>query len=343
MNRRDFLRPRHLASAAGHAVALLEEFTPASAAPQEAALLHFARRAMATRFEVILPFGTPRAAQAAEAALDEIGRLEAQLSVYRDTSEMSRLNQFAPYTALRAEDGLFELLCEAKTIHEQTAGAYDISAGALIKAWGFFRGPARVPLEEERARALGRTGMAHVILDRSERTVRYLKPGLEINLGSIGKGYALDRAAAILRDEWDISSALLHGGHSSILAVGTPPGQPRGWQIALGHPWNLERKIATIWLRDEAMGTSSATFRHLEHEGRMLGHILDPRTGWPAEGTALATTVAPTAARADALATALFILGAEGTRAYCDAHPEIGAALLPEGEHALLVTMGARR
>ena len=339
---RDFFRPRHLASAAGHALGLLDSIKPENDSTAEAALIRFARRAMATTFEVILPFGTPRADSAAEAALDEIDRLEAQLTVYRDTSEMSRLNQLAQYTALRVEDGLFELLSEAKRIHEDTGGAYDISAGALIKAWGFFRGPARIPSEAERQQALERTGMQSVLLDRSERTVRYLKPGLEMNLGSIGKGYALDRVAAILRDDWDISSALLHGGHSSILATGCPPGQPRGWPIALCHPWDAERKLGTVWLRDEAMGTSAVTFKHLEHEGRKLGHILDPRTGWPAESTAMVSVVSPTAAQADALATAFFILGAEGARAYCDTHLDIAAVLLPARSDAI-VTMGPTR
>src|SRR6185369_5324834 len=126
MNRRDFFRARQLSSAAGHALGLFDTIKPETASKEEAALIRFARRAMATKFEVILPFGTPRADAAAEAAFDEIDRLEAQLTVYRETSELSRLNQLAQYTALRVEDGLFELLCEAKTIHEETGGAYDI-------------------------------------------------------------------------------------------------------------------------------------------------------------------------------------------------------------------------
>src|SRR5438105_3757957 len=117
MNRRDFLRPARLASSAGRVLGLLEEVVLPEA-PQEAALLRFSRRAMATTFEIILPFGTPRAHDAADAALDEIDRLEAQLTVYRDNSEMSRLNQLAAFTSIRVEDGLFELLQEAKTIHE---------------------------------------------------------------------------------------------------------------------------------------------------------------------------------------------------------------------------------
>jgi thiamine biosynthesis lipoprotein len=93
-------------------------------------------------------------------------------------------------------------------------------------------------------------------------------------------------------------------------------------------------------LRDRAVGTSAATFQHLEYNGKKLGHILDPRTGWPAEGLASATAVARTAAEADALATAFFILGVEGARTYCDAHHGIGALLLPEGEEAAPIVLG---
>jgi thiamine biosynthesis lipoprotein len=185
--------------------------------------------------------------------------------------------------------------------------------------------------------------MGHVCLDAERRAVRYLRPGLEINLGSIGKGYALDRAAAVLREGWNLSAGLLHGGHSSVYAVGTEPGGDRGWLVGITHPWDTARRIAAVRLRDQALGTSAATFRHLEYNGRKLGHILDPRAGWPAEGMDLASVVAPTAAEADALATAFYILGVEKARAYCDTHPEVGAVLLPQGADAPVFVGLARR
>src|SRR5262249_42587733 len=162
-----------------------------------------------------------------------------------------------------------------------------------------------------------RVGMRHVVLDPEQRKVRFLKPGLEINLGSIGKGYALDRAAERLRRQGDLPSALLHGGQSSVYAIGTEPGEARGWAVGLQHPWSPGQQVAVVRLNDRALGTSAATFQHLEHNGRKLGHILAPRTGWPAVGLASASVVATTAAQADALATAFFILGVEQARAYC--------------------------
>ena len=342
MNRRSFLHPRRLAHAAGHAVGLLDELTPDSSAPSpsDVVMINVSRRAMATSFDILLPFGTPAVSAAAESALDTIDALEDHLSVYRDHSEVSRLNGIAYKEAMAVAENLFDLLTLAKRIAAETDGAFDISAGALIKAWGFFRGPRRVPSERERAEALQRIGMKYVVLDGATRTVRFLASGLEINLGSIGKGYALDRAAQLLQSEWNIASGLLHGGHSSVYAIGSRPGEDRGWPVGISHPWRRETRIAIVWLRNRAVGTSAASFQHLQWQGRKLGHILDPRTGWPAEGMASATAVAPTAAEADALATAFFILGVEKARQYCEAHPGIGAILLPEGPGSRPVICG---
>jgi FAD:protein FMN transferase len=304
--------------------------------PQEVALCRYARAAMATQFEVILPFGTPDATRLAERALDEIDRLEDQMTVFREHSEVSRLNRLAAEGPVTLEERLYGLLVRAARLTQETEGAFDVTTGALTKAWGFYRRQGQVPSAEERADVLQRVGMRHVELDHQRRSVRYLRRGLEINLGSIGKGYALDCAAELLHRE-GVSVGLIHGGHSSILAIGRDPTDRRGWGVGVRHPWQPERRLAVLRLRDRALGTSAATFQHLEYNGRKLGHILDPRSGWPAEGVASATVVAPTAAQADALATAFFILGVDGTSAYCQAHPEVGALLLPADESAPVV------
>ena len=170
MDRRDFLHPRHLVHTAGQILAAADELVPEAQAPAEdLALLRAARRAMATRFEILLPYGTPDALTLAEAAFDEIDRLEQQLTVYRETSELSRLNRLAPLMPVPVEQGLFDLLSLAALVTRETEGAYDITAGALIKAWGFYRGPRRVPADEERAEALAKVGMQHVVLDPETR------------------------------------------------------------------------------------------------------------------------------------------------------------------------------
>jgi len=176
-------------------------------------------------------------------------------------------------------------------------------------------------------------------LNPGRRSVRFLRDGMEINLGSIGKGYALDRAAEILR-AGKVRSALLHAGGSSVLAVGQQPHELRGWPVAIRHPWREGSSLGVVYLKDRALGTSAATFQHLQYNHRKLGHLLDPRRGWPAEGIASASAVAPTATQADALATAFFVLGVKQTRHYCETHRGIGAILLPEGEDASPVVIG---
>jgi thiamine biosynthesis lipoprotein len=267
-----------------------------------------------------------------------IDRLEAQLTVYRATSEVSRLNRLAPLALVPVESHLFDLLSLAQRLSRKTGGAFDITTGPLIKVWGFFQRAGKVPSDAELGAAMNVVGMQHISLDHERRSVRFDREGVEINLGSIGKGYALDRATELLRDGWRISSTLLDGGTSSILALGSPPDDAHGWEVGLKHPWE-PRRLARLRLRDRALATSGARHQHFNYNDRKLGHVLDPRTGRPAEGIALAAALAPTAAEADALATAFFVLGIEETRQYCDEHPQIGALLLADEPGAALIAV----
>lgn len=332
MERRDFLDPRRLANAAGE----LDDVADA-AAP---VLLRCARRAMATTFEAIFPFGTPDVHRLSSEALDEIDRLEAQLTVYRDSSEVSRLNAAAHRGPRRVAPNLFELLTLCRRLHDATEGAFDVAVGAIIRAWGFYRREGRVPPSHEREQALARSGMPYVALDEQKQTVHFLRPGLEINFGSVGKGYALDRAATLIHGAGGPAAFLLHGGHSSVLARGAEMPGRRGWAVGLLDPVRPQCRRGILHLRDRALATSAATHQHFEHEGRKLGHLIDPRIGWPAEGVLSATATAPTATEADALATAFFVLGADKTAAYCAAHPEIGAALITQAQPHRLLLLG---
>jgi thiamine biosynthesis lipoprotein len=331
MRRRDFLSARRLGKAAAQLLEVAGHLRDAERElTQDAVLLRFARRAMATTFEVIFPLGMAHAQAWADAALDEIDRLESQLTVYREDSDVSRLNARAAETSVAVEPSLFELLARARRLWNETGGAFDVTLGALVKAWGFHRREGRVPTLEQLAEARARSGFEHVHLDPENRNVHFKAPGLEINLGSIGKGHALDCVIRLLHRDGNVRHALVHGGHSSVFAMGDEPGSRRGWSIGLLDPENSERRLAVLRLRDRALGVSAATYQHFVHAGRKLGHILDPRSGWPAAGMRLAAATAPTAAEADALATAFYVLGIDGARSYCETHPAIGAALLPE-------------
>jgi thiamine biosynthesis lipoprotein len=340
MNRRDFLQPRSLAGTISRALSFLGEVRTTQESnhtPEDAALVRFNRRAMGTIFEIIFPITTPWAADAAASALDEIDRLENQMTVYRDDSEVSRINRLAGQGPIPVQQKLFELLQFAEELTCATEGAFDIAVGALIKAWGFYRRSGHVPSSEEGAKVIAHSGMSHVVLDSKNKTIT-LDRGVEINLGSIGKGFALDRAADVLCSHWGIKSALLHGGHSSLLAMGNPPKSDSGWPVGILDPTDTSRRRCILKLRNRAMGTSAATFQNLEYNGRRLGHILDPRTGWPAEGVLSASVTAPSAAVADGLATAFFVMGAERTAQYCAKHPDIGAVLLmPEASEPVVL------
>lgn len=339
-NRRDFLSGRSALEAAADVLAGSPELpTPSSArsqAPQH--LLQVSREAMACLWEVILPASEhARGAEAAIEALDLVDQLESQLTVYRDSSEVSLLNSAAASDPVVVEQRLFELFAHAKKLHALTGGAFDITAGPLTKTWGFYRRQGRMPSGDEIATTLALVGSHQLELDELATSVRFAQPGMEINLGAIGKGYTLDRCGQLLREQ-GVRHALVHGGNSSILAIGdrypavispekigenteknaakndeaesTKPATP-GWSVALRHPLKPQIRLAEFRLVNEALGTSGSGTQFFHHEGKRYGHIIDPRTGMPAAGVLSATVIAPSAADADALSTACYVLGLE--------------------------------
>lgn len=286
------------------------------------------RRAMACEFGVYLPPDHPAAWAAGETALSVIDEMEDLLTIYRSDSLMSYVNQNAAAGCVHVDERLYQLLKRCAELSELTGGAFDASAGAIIRTWGFFRGPRRVPSEAERKEAMGRTGMRHVELDDEQRTVRYQVPGLEINFGSIGKGYAIDRAMQRMREAFGVDRALIQGGLSSLYACGAPTDDERGWLVGIQNPFHLSRRIATIRLRDRGMATSGTANQHFEAGGRRYGHVMDPRTGKPADELGSVTVLARDAATADALSTALFVSGLDKTAAFCQNHPDVAALVV---------------
>ena len=303
---------------------------PGSAGPTDLLKVH--RPGMGSAFEVRVGARVPGGVDLASRALDRVEALEAQLTIYREDSEVSRLNRTAHEGPVVVEPGLFGLLEKARAISAWSGGAYDVTAGALSEAWGFVRGPKRVPTEAERAEALARSGWRKLRLDRERLAVGFDVPGMVINLGSIGKGYAIDRAVDVIHGHWLPTSALVHGGRSSLFALGSPPGRfADRWEIALHNPFDADAPLGVFRVRNRAIGTSGGAFQRFEAGGRTYSHILDPRTGEPAEGPASLTVLAPDAAEADALSTALFVLGPEAARDLVARRPDIGVVFVEEG------------
>jgi thiamine biosynthesis lipoprotein len=296
-------------------------------------LVSVCRRAMACEFEVQLAANrNDNSMEHVFAALDLVESLETQMTVYRDDSEVIRINHRAAQQPVQVEPRLFKLLQQAQKLHDATAGALDITSGPLSEAWGFSRREGRIPSEDQIAAARQRVGMQHVVLDDIQKTVAFRRPGLSINLNSMGKGYALDRMAELLAAN-DVDNYLVHGGKSSILARGDQPGSAgAGWHVGVRHPLHPGERIAELVLRDEALSTSGAGTQFFIRRGKRYGHILDPRTGYPADGLYSATAIAPTAAEAEGLSTAFYVMGIERTAEFCAARPKIGALLVAPGE-----------
>jgi thiamine biosynthesis lipoprotein len=262
------------------------------------------------------------------AALGLVEPLENQLSIYREHTEVAKINRTAAEHAVEVEPRLFTLLELCTWLTAATGGAFDITSGPLSRVWGFLKREGRLPAESEIAAALENVGYNLLGLDHDHRTIRFLKPGVEINFNSIGKGYALDRVAELLTAR-GVDDFLCHGGRSSVMACGRDRGGVvGGWAIAVPHPRKLDRHVGQIVLRDEALGTSGAGTQFFEIEGRRFGHLIDPRSGWPASGVYTATAVTVTAAEADALATAFYIMGPGGAAEYCAEHKNVGAVLV---------------
>ena len=297
--------------------------------------LRLTTRAMATEFAVMLNLIPSQEEQSAASqridvvsdALDLVHALEAQMTVYRDDSELLQINRNAYNNNVCVETNLYSLLRTAARIADDTEGGFDPTSGPLIGVWRACRQENRIPNEDEIRRALGRTGIEFLRFDDDNKTVSFANPHVEINLGGIGKGYALDRMNERLEasplEDW-----LLHGGHSSVVARGDHNGLG-GWPIGIKDPLFPQQRWANLILTDQAMSSSGTAVQSFRHDGKRYGHILDPRSGWPVEEMLSVTVVAPTAAEADALSTAFFVVGLEKIAEYCDNHPNVGAIVIP--------------
>ena len=279
---------------------------------------HFSHRAMATVFEIIVFYGDEHyAKQAAWEAFQELDRLEQDLSRFIENSDIARMNNLVANESLRLGLDAFECLKQCASLYEETGGIFDVTIGSLMKCWLNADKSLRNPSEEELVVAIECTGMHRVQLDETQQTVRLMNSPMQIDLGGFGKGYAVDRMAMLLRD-WSLDSFLIHGGMSSVLAVGAPPGK-QGWSLSLSNPFNRNKTFEHIFLKDQSVSGSGL------QKGQ---HIIDPRTGQPIENRRAAWAFTPAAATSDALATAFMIMPLDEVKTYCQNHPDTKAILI---------------
>ncbi|MGB4709713.1 MAG: FAD:protein FMN transferase [Fuerstiella sp.] len=297
--------------------------------PTGGSTVRVATRAMACDFSIIMNPGGHEQVSAVGDVLELIHEIESWLSVYKSGSEISRVNRDAASEPVHVTRRLFDLLQVSRNLFEQTGGAFDVAAGAQVQLWKRCRSEQRIPTPQETADVLECSGSQYLRLDDKVCSVGFEADGLQLDPGAIGKGYALDSAVEWLqKTEAAPDSFLLHGGHSSLLARGQHSGQS-GWPVGIGNPLFTKKRLGTVLLRDQAMSTSGSNIQFFRHEGRRYGHILDPRNGQPVDGMLSVTVFADSAAVADALSTAFFVLGVENAAKCCDNLSGIGAILIP--------------
>jgi thiamine biosynthesis lipoprotein len=277
---------------------------PGSGEPERGPPVRLALPAMGTRFELVLAGADPVHLRAVgEAALQAIAECEAAVSPFVRGSMIARVNAAAHERPVRVDPATFELLAACRDLHLASGGAFDPTVGPLLAALGFRGAPPADAMGLAAARA--RVGMQHVELDPEALTVRLLRPGMALDLGAVGKGHALDLAGCVLRAH-GVRCALLHGGTSSVLAIGAPPGLS-GWRIGIG-PF-APRPVATLC--DVALAVSAGHGqRRRQADGTCAAHLVDPRAGLPVtSGPLLVAVVAASARAADAWSTALLVDG----------------------------------
>ena len=282
---------------------------PAAYGQQELLRLEKSADAMGATYSIAL-YGYDRVKMeaAVDAAFDEVRRLDELLSNYQPGSQWSEVNRNAAIQPVKVSPELFQLLAACVEYSRESEGAFDITVGPLMKVWGFYKGSGHLPHKPEVAAALAKVGYRHIRLDPDARTVRFDRPGVEMDPGGVGKGYAVDRMVEVLRQN-GVRTALVAGSGSSIYGMGAPPDEPRGWPVKIKDPKDSRKTLAEVWLKDSSMSTSGSYEKFFRAEGKTYAHIMDPRTGYPAQGSVSVSVIAPRTVDSEVWAKPYFING----------------------------------
>ncbi len=335
-SRRDFLTGRAVHKEirrVGDEIAdALVDAEPGRVAPVASQTVRLETKAMGCPWCVIMNPGPPRQVMVASDAFDCVRDAEQLLTIYRDDSDVAQLNREASSGWQEVSEELESFLKTCREIYDSTSGAFDPATGRLIQLWKSTRLNNRIPEQTEVDEALANSGMQYVV--QSEEGVKFERD-LLLDFASIGKGYGIDKAATHIKTE-EIENFLVHGGQSSLFASGTHRDLD-GWPIGLKNPLFTDKRYATILLKNSGMSTSGSNIQFFRFEGKRYGHLLDPRTGWPANGLLSVTVIAPTATEADALSTAFYAMGLDKAVQYCDDHPQVGAILVAAPTHGRIL------
>jgi FAD:protein FMN transferase len=280
-----------------------------------------------------------------EESFDEVDRIDRLMSNYKRESPLSRINQHAASAAfadaLPIDPELVGMIAESLRYSRESDGAFDITVGPLMKAWGFFGGDGRMPDTRVLAQAREQVGYRHVILNESANTIRFDRQGVELDLGGIAKGYAVDRVVNLLRAR-HVAAALVSAGGSTIYALGAPP-DADGWEVTVQDPLHAQQTALTLRLKDRSLSVAGSSEKSFEVRGVVYSHIMDPRTGRPVQGMLTVAVLSATGTEGDALDDALFVQGVEKSRTCLTRLPGVEAYFfLPDGHRAWrMVRLGA--
>src|SRR3989440_3947623 len=241
---------------------------------------------------------------ACAAALAELRRVEARLTLFDDASDLCELNRTAGRGALRVDRDLAAVLALAARFKRATGGAFNVAVEPLMRAWGFHRPRASAPTPSELAEA--REAVATAVVQLAGDVVRLPSAHTQLDFGSIGVGYGIDRAHAVLRAR-GIGRAFLDVS-GDVAASGAPPGES-GWLVGIADPDRPSGTRAAVRLRDAALATAANSVSFVRYGSLVAGHVMDPNTGWPARALTQASVATRTAVAADALSTAMLVSG----------------------------------
>ncbi|WP_246222905.1 FAD:protein FMN transferase [Draconibacterium halophilum] len=262
---------------------------------------------MGSRFDItVVATNEQEGNEYIDLAVSEIKRIEKLISSWDANSETSAINNNAGVQPVKVSPELFALIERAIRISELTDGAFDISYASMDRIWQFDGSMTVMPSEETIAASVAKVGFKNIVLDKSASTVFLKKEGMKIGFGAIGKGYAADKAKALLMEK-GVSAGIINASGD----MNTWGKQPDGtyWKVAITNPMNKDKAFALLPIKNSAVVTSGDYEKFVKFNGIRYTHIIDPRTGYPAHGIISATVFAPKAELADALATSVFVMG----------------------------------
>lgn len=299
---------------------------PEGAGPAKLHRFHQSHAAMGTEFSLDLYLDDEdEAVKLAGVAFDEIDRLEDLLSNYRPSSELSRISREAGIAPVTTDPETFQFLSRSLYWSEQSDGAFDITVGPLLRAWGFYLHGGRIPSNAELSSLRESIGWKKVHLNERGRSVTFANHrAMDLDPGSIGKGFAVESAANLLRAS-GVRSALISAGGSTLYAIGSPPGEA-GWPVKIDDP-RKNVLATTVYLKDTSLSSGACTQKFFIRDGHRYCHIFNPQTMRPVEGVLQTTVISPSATDSDALSTVVFVLPPEAARRVLAAHPEVQAII----------------